>query len=91
MIEVVIKDSDEFCIIIKPMLFCGRDFYPHGGWEDFKGYFDSVEMAEKHLIENENPVDGWAHLVRDGEFIAMWLGKNINDQEYRWVKIERGN
>lgn len=25
------------------LLFCGENYYPYGGWEDFKDSFDTIE------------------------------------------------
>ncbi len=29
------------------LLFSGDEYYPSGGWEDFQGYFESLEDALK--------------------------------------------
>lgn len=37
------------------MLFAGENFYPLGGWEDFKGFFDTPENALEYLCKGELP------------------------------------
>jgi hypothetical protein len=39
------------------LLFTGNQYYPSGGWSDFKGSFDTVEEA---LIETRGD---WWHIV----------------------------
>jgi len=37
------------------LLFATDQYYPYGGWDDFKGHFDTREEAEKEgkeYIEN---------------------------------------
>jgi hypothetical protein len=50
------------------MLFMGADFYPSGGWEDFSGYFDSVEKAIIFL-QSQDRFMKWAHVVHQGKII----------------------
>lgn len=52
----------------KIMLFMGEDYYAIGGWEDFQGYYDTVEEAklDTSLIES-NPTMQWAHIVENGK------------------------
>jgi hypothetical protein len=60
------------------MLFAGEHYYPGGGWEDFKGFFDTPESALEELnrgylpewITDPTPEDEesrqwaeWAHIV----------------------------
>lgn len=51
-------------ISVKFKLFCGHRYYPSGGYEDFTGYFDSIEDAKKY-IKDEYTYDScmWAHIV----------------------------
>lgn len=58
----------------KLMLFGHEDYYPSGGWGDFKGDFDTVEEAQafidaqRHkndtydLIDTETKEDRWQEL-----------------------------
>lgn len=44
----------------KYLLFAGSQYYPSGGWNDFKGDFDSIHDAREaaKLIKWD-----WAHVV----------------------------
>jgi len=58
----------------KIMLFAGNNYYPEGGWEDFRGEYDSIEEAKKVLLRDFKDKfgilsDGWAHFVEDGKII----------------------
>jgi hypothetical protein len=44
------------------LLFAGDDYYPDGGWEDYRGAFGSVESAKAAV----RPSDDWAHVVSWG-------------------------
>lgn len=59
---------------MKPyLLFMGSRYYPNGGWEDFKGSYDSLEEAlfeQKRLVEINEHTYPWWQIIRDGEFIA---------------------
>lgn len=53
------------------LLFEGDNYYPHGGWEDFTGGYETVEAAQAASTE----VSGsgrWAHVVdeRTGEIVS---------------------
>lgn len=41
-------------------LFSGYHYYPNGGWEDFKGFFESVEDAAASLVGKRAD---WWHVV----------------------------
>lgn len=55
------------------MLFAGCYYYPDGGWEDFRGYFDSVEEAIEFLLKNWKNFEvgrcDWAHFVKEGKIV----------------------
>lgn len=55
------------------LLFAGSCFYPSGGWEDFRGYFNSVEEAKKFLIDNWESFDiccsPWMHIVEKNKIV----------------------
>jgi len=54
----------------KYLVFAGRNYYPYGGWEDFKGIFNTIEDAQKSFEnESENYYNEWAHIVKDGKII----------------------
>lgn len=41
------------------MLFAGDTYYPLGGWEDFKGFYPSVESAKDALLAMDYKPDWW--------------------------------
>jgi len=50
------------------LLFCGDRYYPSGGWEDFKGSFNSIEdaiAAAQGFAETHDSflVCDWYHVV----------------------------
>jgi hypothetical protein len=42
------------------LLFYGDNYYPSGGWDDFKGDFDSVDEAK---VAFEKQREDWGHVV----------------------------
>lgn len=64
---------------MKFTLFSGSAFYPCGGWEDFKGQFDTIEAA-KLWLQKESPdaTFKWAHIVHDDKII-LWASSSDND------------
>ena len=53
---------------MKPyLLFYGSRYYACGGWEDFRGEFDTIEAAKEAFFSSEEDVmDGteqWAQIV----------------------------
>ncbi len=66
------------------MLFSGSNFYPSGGWDDFKGYFSSIEDAKLWLQKNEpNAHYMWAHIVYNHKII-MWANEKPNQDLLEW-------
>lgn len=54
------------------MLFSGTNHYPYGGWDDFKGYFTSINNAKLWLQKNvPDASHKWAHIVYEHKII-MW-------------------
>lgn len=49
------------------LFFAGRDYYPNGGWGDFKGAADTLEAAYETLL-NTGDIDWW-EIVHKGEII----------------------
>ena len=62
-----------FTITVMPMLFVYNDFYPSGGWEDFAGYFPTVEQA-KVYVDGINMRGMKAHIVDDGKIVLEKFG-----------------
>ena len=42
------------------VLFAGSDYYPSGGWKDFRAMFDSVEEARQEVQHTD---EDWWHIV----------------------------
>jgi len=50
----------------KYLLFYGPRFYPRGGWDDFKGFFLSIEDAKTEVLEvrKSDSYDAeWAQII----------------------------
>jgi hypothetical protein len=39
------------------LLFCGHNYYPHGGWDDFIGSYDTLEEALEDITAE------WYHVI----------------------------
>jgi len=67
-------------------LFYGNNCYPLGGWDDFKGYFESELAAREHLeITETESCSMWAHIVFEDKIIRYATGR------YSWEKKEKSN
>jgi len=64
------------------MVFAGSTYYPRGGWEDFKGYFDSKEHAINFIYSLDTEDYGWAHIVEKGDKIICKY--NDDFPNYKW-------
>lgn len=47
------------------LLFAGYEYYPAGGWDDFKGDFDTTVEAIQALAAMEYRGDWWQIIDRD--------------------------
>ena len=45
------------------LLFKGNDYYPCGGWNDFSGFFASIEDAKSTLSTELYDGSDWWHIV----------------------------
>lgn len=46
------------------LLFAGEEYYPSGGWNDFRGAFDTLEEARLAAFEPRGCEYGyWFHVV----------------------------
>jgi len=52
------------------LLFLGENYYPHGGWKDLRGEFDSIQVAKQFVADNPTFDDNghkakvsWAQIV----------------------------
>jgi hypothetical protein len=71
-------------IELKPMLFYGDIFYPLAGWNDFQGYFDTIEQAKEELLK-QYPQDKWGHIVKDGKIVLKGLISDDGEWEFEEV------
>ena len=57
-------------------LFAGHDYYPAGGWDDFRGVYESVEAAEAAFRAGDPDESRWewGHVVdlSSREEVARW-------------------
>lgn len=44
------------------LVFAGSNFYPNGGWSDYKGDFDSIENALRYLVKSHSEWE-WYQIV----------------------------
>jgi len=50
--------------MLRYLLFAGEQYYPGGGWEDYKGTFATLEEAqEAESKESAACGYGWSHIV----------------------------
>lgn len=64
------------------LLFAFDTYYPNGGWDDFKGSFDTVEEATTQGAKNdEDNVLGNYHVIDSttGEMVYEWRYKRTID------------
>jgi hypothetical protein len=74
------------------MLFAGSDYYPCGGWKDFRGYFDFVNDAKKFLLDNWETFDisccPWAHIVEEDKIVLEGKFDDLLDSSSHQWKFE---
>lgn len=71
----------------KYILLVGNVYYP-SGWDDFKGYFESVEDAKNWVEDNENDeCYRWAEII-DFDKIVLAGSTKKSDYEFKRNKIE---
>lgn len=75
-------------------LFVGEDFYPLGGYEDFRRSFSTKKEAIQWTEENINKNDGmdkWAHIVKDDMIILRGVlsGYYGKSPDWKWTKFEK--
>lgn len=80
----------------KVMLFAGCEFYPSGGWDDFQGFFSTVEEAKQHVTLNFTDVYEfcWAQVIQlevgAKTIIHEGYRRDESQPEWEWeVKSER--
>ena len=73
------------------MLFCGFTYYPYGGWEDFKGYFDSLQDCQEWVYKNiTDPSYRWVHIVHQDKIVLYGhcQEKEGKNAQWAWRKEE---
>lgn len=65
----------------KYLLFLIDSFYPEGGWNDFEGTFETLELAKEYLDKNHLCHDLSCHIVYSGEIILS--GSTVEEVETR--------
>ncbi len=72
---------------LKYKLFYGDNYYPLGGYDDFKGNFDSIEEAIKYLKVAEPCASYmWAHIVLDDK-IVFHSENNDDFMNKNWIMV----
>lgn len=72
------------------LVFYGNRYYPYGGWEDYKGEFETLEDA-KNFIYTLDTCYTWAHIVFEKKIIysvtsveeyhdTKWEVDEVNDE-----------
>lgn len=77
---VIIQEMEEY----KFRAFFGKNYYPHGGYEDFAGYFESVELARESIekmCSEENYM--WGHVVLNDIIIVKGI-KDFYPEVDKW-------
>lgn len=71
----------------KYLLFYGYNYYPKGGWKDFKGYFDSLDDCKFYLKMKEKDASYmWAHIVFNYKIVLIGETKDcLIDNDYSWI------
>lgn len=76
------------------MLFAGSSFYPSGGWDDFRGYFNTIEEAKAFLLDNWESFDiccsPWAHIVKEDQIVLKATLDNLlssSSQEWAFEEV----
>lgn len=80
-------------------LFAGNNYYPLGGYDDFKGNFDSIEEAMRGFITYYEDGSGaeyaeqWGHIVCDDKIIfkvenEMHITETSISYSYTWESVD---
>lgn len=58
------------------LLFFGDNYYPLGGWGDFQGDFDCVELAKDYLLKKDKYDSfDWAQVIDTETKAIVWNNK----------------
>ena len=70
---------------MKYKLFCGACYYAEGGYNDFRGSFDSIEDAKLHADGLPDYCE-WAQIVLDDKIIQT--GGCWDKSPWKWESLE---
>jgi hypothetical protein len=65
------------------LVFSGENYYPCGGWEDFRSDFDSLEEGLNY-IKSQRPQYNWAHVVYKNKIIKVATTKTQDFKNHTW-------
>jgi hypothetical protein len=65
------------------LVFLGDNYYPWGGWEDFRGYFDSLEESLNY-IKSQDAGYTWAHVVYKNKIIKQATTRKKDFRTHVW-------
>ena len=66
-------------------LLYGENFYPLGGYDDYKGTFTCVDDAISYVLENHKDNSGtWAHIVFDDKIVAKGTKDFWKNDKWEW-------
>ncbi len=58
------------------MLFTGANYYPGGGWTDFRGFHANKDAARSYAAENHRDHD-WYQVVDSGVLVSQGSIRDI--------------
>jgi len=65
------------------LVFLGENYYSYGGWEDFRGDFDSLEECLNY-IKSQELHDNWAHVVYKNKIIKKAVTETKYFKKHNW-------
>jgi hypothetical protein len=61
------------------LLFMGENYYPKGGWEDYVGCYEDMNIIKMRIMaDNQND---WFNIVKNNKMIIK--GFKINNEWYK--------
>lgn len=75
------------------LVFAGDDYYPQGGWEDFRGMYDDFQSASERLDDLIDQADvDWGHVVdlEAGVIVLKVLPKPLRPVGDEFSELIRG-
>jgi len=71
------------------LLFSGDDYYPSGGWQDFRGDFETIEKAKEHFLVDKDGNRDWMHVVDSTDGRIVFRGSYDEDENEKPFVKER--